>query len=43
MSKLFAVVVATVPEYYGYKLAHPEHDQNQLAWFNEQHEKGTLL
>jgi uncharacterized protein len=43
MPKLFAVVVATVPEYYDYKLAHPEHDQNQLAWFNEQHEKGTLL
>jgi uncharacterized protein len=43
MSKLFAVVVATVPGYYDYKLAHPEHDQNQLAWFKEQHEKGTLL
>jgi uncharacterized protein YciI len=43
MSKLFAVVVATVPEYYDYKLAHPEHDQNQLVWFNEQHEKRTLL
>jgi uncharacterized protein len=43
MSQLFAVVVATVPEYYDYKNAHPEHDQNQLAWFREQQEKGTLL
>ena len=43
MPKLFAVVVATVPEYYEYKKAHPEHDQNQLAWFREQQEKGTLL
>ncbi|ALF52099.1 hypothetical protein ACX27_03325 [Nostoc piscinale CENA21] len=43
MSKLFAVVVATVPEYYEYKQAHPEHDQNQLAWFREQQEKGILL
>jgi len=43
MSKLFAVVVATIPEYYGYKIAHPEHDPNQLAWFREQQEKGILL
>ena len=43
MPKLFAVIVATVPEYYEYKKAHPEHDQNQLAWFGEQQEKGTLL
>ena len=31
MTKLFAVVVATVPEYYEYKKEHPEHDQDQLA------------
>jgi uncharacterized protein YciI len=43
MSKLFAVVVATVPEYYEYKEAHPEHDQNQLAWFREQQQKGVLM
>ena len=44
MSKPFAVVVATVPpDYYDYKKAHPEHDQNQLAWFREQEAKGTLL
>ncbi|MGD1714241.1 YciI family protein [Hydrocoleum sp. CS-953] len=43
MSKLFAVVVATVPEYYDYKKAHPEHDRDQLAWFREQQEKGVLL
>lgn len=43
MLKLFAVVVVTVREYYEYKKAHPEHDQDQFAWFNEQHEKGTLL
>lgn len=43
MSQLFAVVVATVPEYYDYKNAHPEHDLNQLAWFREQYDKGTLL
>jgi len=43
MSKLFAVVVATIPEYYEYKNAHPEHDPNQLAWFREQQEKGILL
>ncbi|AFY42079.1 YciI family protein [Nostoc sp. PCC 7107] len=43
MSKLFAVVVATVPEYYEYKQVHPEHDQNQQSWFLEQQEKGILL
>lgn len=43
MVKLFAVVVATVPEYYQYKQEHPEHDQAQLAWFNEQAQKGTLV
>ena len=43
MTKLFAVVVATVPEYYDYKKQHPEHDQNQLAWFQEQYDNGVLL
>lgn len=43
MSKLFAVVVATVPEYYDYKKVHPEHDQNQVAWFREQEAKGVLI
>ncbi|MEA5509341.1 YciI family protein [Crocosphaera sp. UHCC 0190] len=43
MKKLFAVVVATVPEYYQYKQKHPEHDQDQLTWFREQQEKGILL
>ncbi|MBW4496244.1 MAG: YciI family protein [Oscillatoria princeps RMCB-10] len=43
MAKLFAVVVATVPTYYEYKKEHPEHDQNQLAWFREQYDKGVLL
>lgn len=43
MTKLFAVVVATVPEYYEYKKAHPEHDQNQVAWFREQEHEGVLL
>ncbi|MBD2536660.1 YciI family protein [Nostoc flagelliforme FACHB-838] len=43
MSKLFAVVVATVPAYYEYSKAHPEHGQAQLAWFHEQQEKGILL
>ncbi|MBK1988011.1 YciI family protein [Sphaerospermopsis aphanizomenoides BCCUSP55] len=43
MSKLFAVVVATVPNYYEYKKEHPEHDQDQLAWFQEQYAKGILL
>jgi uncharacterized protein len=43
MPKLFAVVVATVPEYYDYKEDHPEHDQNQLTWFREQYEKGSLI
>ena len=33
MTKIFAVVVGTVPEYYEYKKAHPEHDQDQLVWF----------
>ena len=41
--KIFAVVVATVDSYYDYKDKHPEHDQHQIAWFKEQHEKGTLL
>ncbi|MGL5794903.1 MAG: YciI family protein [Waterburya sp.] len=43
MSKLFAVVVATVPEYYEYKKEHPEHDQDQLTWFKQQYEQGNLL
>ncbi len=43
MSKLFAVVVATVPEYYEYKKKHPEHDQDQVAWFKDQYAKGNLL
>lgn len=43
MAKLFAVVVATVTEYYEYKKEHPEHDQDQLAWFQEQYEKGILV
>lgn len=41
--KLFAVIVATVPEYYEYKRANPNHDQDQLAWFQEQVRKGVLL
>jgi uncharacterized protein YciI len=41
MTKLFAVVVATVSEYYEYKKEHPEHDQ--LAWFKKQYEQGILL
>jgi uncharacterized protein len=43
MAKLFAVIVATVPDYYDYKQAHPEHDREQLAWFREQEERGNLL
>ncbi|WP_041238520.1 YciI family protein [Gloeothece citriformis] len=43
MPKLFAVVVATVAEYYEYKKEHPEHDLAQLAWFEEQAKKGVLL
>lgn len=43
MTKLFAVIVATVPEYYEYKKQHPEHDLHQLEWFREQQEKGVLL
>ena len=43
MSKIFAIVVATIPEYYDYKKEHPSHDQEQLAWFKEQYEKGILL
>lgn len=43
MPKLFAVVVATVPNYYDYKKQHPEHDRNQLEWFKEQYDKGVLL
>ncbi len=43
MAKLFAVIVETVPEYYEYKKEHPEHDRDQVAWFQEQNEKGTLL
>ncbi len=43
MSKLFAVVVATVPEYYEYKKKHPKHDQDQVAWFKDQYAKGNLL
>ncbi len=43
MTKLFAVVVATVPKYYEYKKEHPEHDQDQLTWFHQQYEQGILL
>ena len=43
MAKLFAVVVATVSNYYDYKKEHPEHDEKQLAWFKEQYKKGILL
>lgn len=43
MSKLFAVVVATVPEYYEYKKEHPKHDQDQVAWFKDQYANGNLL
>ena len=43
MAKLFAVVVATVPDYYDYKKQYPEHDQDQLAWFRQHYEQGILL
>lgn len=43
MTKFFAVVVATVREYYEYKNEHPEHDLDQLSWFREQAEKGVLI
>ncbi len=43
MAKIFAVVVATVPNYYEYKKEHPEHDRDQIAWFKEQAGKGILL
>ncbi|MEM8672623.1 MAG: hypothetical protein AAGF83_01945 [Cyanobacteria bacterium P01_G01_bin.67] len=43
MTKLFAVVVATVPEYYAYKQEHPEHDRDQIAWFKQQYKQGNLL
>ncbi len=43
MATLFAVVVATVPNYYEYKQTHPEHDKDQLSWFKEQYQKGILL
>jgi uncharacterized protein YciI len=43
MSKLFAVVVATIPEYYEYKKEHPEHDRHQREWFEEQYQQGNLL
>lgn len=43
MSKLFAVVVATVPEYYEYKKEHPEHDQDQLEWFKQQYEIHLIM
>jgi uncharacterized protein len=43
MTQLFAVVVATVPEYYEYKKEHPEHDLDQVAWFKQQYEQGNLL
>ncbi|PZD73377.1 hypothetical protein C1752_02192 [Acaryochloris thomasi RCC1774] len=29
MTKLFAVIVNTVPEYYSYKEEHPEHEPEQ--------------
>jgi uncharacterized protein len=43
MTKLFAVVVATVPEYYEYRKENPEHDRDRLAWFRKQSEQGNLL
>ena len=43
MAKMFAVIVATVPDYYDYKKQHPQHDLDQVEWFKEQYEKGILL
>lgn len=43
MPKLFAVVIATVPEYYEYKKKNPQHDRDQLGWFREKYEEGILL
>ena len=41
--KLFAVIVATRPDYYEYKQEHPKHDQQQVAWFRAQEAQGTLV
>ena len=41
--KIFAVIVETTSNYYEYKDKHPEHDRNQISWFQQRHKKGTLL
>jgi uncharacterized protein YciI len=43
MSKLFVVLIKTLPHYLEYSKNHPEHQQEQLAWFGEQHKSGRLL
>ncbi|WP_259729762.1 MULTISPECIES: hypothetical protein [Synechococcales] len=41
--KLFAVAMAKQSNYYDDKKTDSEHDQNQLDWFREQAQNGTLL
>ncbi len=43
MSKLFVVLVQTVPGYAEYVKAHPEHQQHQLAWFQKIAKEGMLV
>lgn len=43
MAKLFAIIVDTIPDYYSYKEAHPDHEQEQGIWFRQQQEQGKLL
>jgi len=43
MSKIFAVMVATFPEYYEYKKGRLEHGQEMVSCFKEQSDKGNLL
>ena len=43
MSKVFAVIVQTVPGYRAYSDAHPEHQQHQGAWFQQAATDGKLL
>lgn len=43
MSKIFAVLVATVDAFDGYARAHPDHSQRQRAWLVKMANEGKLL
>jgi uncharacterized protein YciI len=43
MSKVFAVLFETTPEYGDFTARHPDHNQRQRAWFVQMANDGKLL